>query len=153
MSVDSRLSKVEQAMRVARASSNAGYQSSIREFVAWVESCGPASEAAFWRIARREFLDTAEGVTPAFLGRFVPLMASDYFPKRLSAIECPTLMVVPDPDPMVEAHEYESMRKYLNHCRFVSVPGAGHSMVGEIPDRCALEAKRFLDDVRAGRAL
>jgi hypothetical protein len=26
-------------------------------------------------------------------------------------------------------------------------------MVGEIPDRCAQEAKKFVDDVRAGRAL
>ena len=46
------------------------------------------------------FLDTAEGVTPEYLGRFVPLMASEYF-----------------------------------------------------PDRCAFDARRFLDDVRAGRAL
>ena len=99
------------------------------------------------------FLDTAEGVTPEFLSRFVPLMASDYFPDRLKAIECPTLMVVPDPDPMVEAHEYERMRNNLKKCRYVSVKGASHSMVGEIPDRCALEAKRFLDDVRAGRTL
>ena len=71
------------------------------------------------------FLDTAESVTPEFLGRFVPLMASDYFPERLAAITCPTLMVVPDPDPMVEAHEYARMRKHLHNCRFVSVKGAG----------------------------
>ena len=76
------------------------------------------------------FLDTAEGVTPEYLGRFVPLMASEYFPEKLAAIACPTLMVVPDPDPMVEAHEYERMRKYLKKCRYVSVKGAGHSMVG-----------------------
>jgi hypothetical protein len=62
-------------------------------------------------------------------------------------------MVVPDPDPMVEAHEYGHMRKFLRNCRYVSVQGAGHSMVAEIPDRCALEAKRFLADVAAGRAL
>jgi 3-oxoadipate enol-lactonase len=99
------------------------------------------------------FLDTADGVTPEFLGRFVPLMASEYFPEKLGAIACPTLMVVPDPDPMVEAREYEQMRKHLSNCRYVSVKGAGHSMVGEIPDRCALEARRFLDDVRAGRAV
>ena len=99
------------------------------------------------------FLDTAEGVTPEYLGRFVPLMASEYFVERLAEIKCPTLMVVPDPDPMVEAREYEQMRKYLGNCRFVSIKGAGHSMVGEIPDHCAEETKRFVDDVRAGRAL
>ncbi|MDB5808743.1 MAG: hypothetical protein JWN94_865 [Betaproteobacteria bacterium] len=99
------------------------------------------------------FLDTAEGVTPEYLGRFVPLMASEYFPERLAEIACPVLMVVPDPDPMVEAHEYERMRSFFRNCRYVSVKGAGHSMVGEIPDRCALEARRFLDDVSAGYAL
>lgn len=96
------------------------------------------------------FLDTAEGVTPEFLGRFVPLMTSEYFPEKLAAIECPTLMVVPDPDPMVEMLEYELMRKYLRNCRYVAINGPGHSMVGEIPDRCALEVQRFLRDVKAG---
>ena len=43
------------------------------------------------------FLDTAEGVTVEHLARFVPLMASEYFPEKLSAVQCPTLMVVPDP--------------------------------------------------------
>ena len=53
----------------------------------------------------------------------------------------------------MEAHEYERMRNNLKTCRYVSVKGASLSMVGEIPDRCAREAKRFLDDVRAGRTL
>lgn len=99
------------------------------------------------------FLDTAEGVTVEHLARFVPLMASEYFPEKLSAVQCPTLMVVPDPDPMVGTAEYELMRDTLPRCRYVTVKGAGHSMVGEIPDRCAQEAKRFIDDVRAGRPL
>jgi pimeloyl-ACP methyl ester carboxylesterase len=93
------------------------------------------------------FLDTAEGVTPEFLARFVPLMASEYFPEKLSAIECPTMMVVPDPDPMVEANEYELMRKHLRNCRYVTIKGPGHSMVGEIPDRCAQEVRDFIGGV------
>ena len=94
------------------------------------------------------FLDTAEGVTPEFLARFVPLMASEYFPEKLNAITCPALMVVPDPDPMVEAHEYELMRKYLRNLRYVAIKGAAHSMVGEIPDRCAREMREFLEELR-----
>lgn len=98
------------------------------------------------------FLDTAEGVTPEFLGRFVPLMASEYFPEKLGAIECPTLMVVPDPDPMVEAREYDLMRKYLRDCHYVAIKGPGHSMVGEIPDRCALEVRGFLERLKPVQA-
>jgi pimeloyl-ACP methyl ester carboxylesterase len=94
------------------------------------------------------FLDTAEGVTPGFLSRFVPLMASDYFPERLAAIDCPTLMIVPVPDPMVEAYEYELMRRHLRDCKFVAIKGPGHSMMGEIPDRCALEVRGFLNALK-----
>jgi hypothetical protein len=54
------------------------------------------------------------------------------------------MMVVPDPDPMVEAREYELMRKHLRNCHYVTIKGPGHSMVGEIPDRCALEVRDFL---------
>ncbi len=93
------------------------------------------------------FLDTAEGVTPEFLGRFVPLMASEYFPEKLGAITCPTLMVVPEPDPMVEAREYDLMRKHLRNLRYVGIHGPGHSMVGEIPDRCAQEMRAFLREL------
>lgn len=90
------------------------------------------------------YLDSAEGVTPEFLSRFVPLMASEYYPERLSAFNFPVLMVVPDPDPMVERAEYELMREHLPNCRFVTIPGAAHSMVSEIPDRCADELRQFL---------
>lgn len=98
----------------------------------------------------RWFLDTAEGVTPEFLARFVPLLASDYYPERLARFEFPVLMVVPDPDPMVEAGEYELMRTYLTNCRFIKIPGAAHGMTAEIPDRCAQELRRFLDELQAG---
>lgn len=116
-------------------------KSGVRQFLTETlrERIGEASpERARW------FLDTAEGVTPEFLARFVPLMASEYFPDRLSQLTCPVLMVVPDPDPMVERHEYELMRVKLRDCRFVTIPGASHSMTAEIPDRCAVELRQFL---------
>ena len=91
------------------------------------------------------FLDTAEGVTPAFLGRFVPLMASDYYPERLVDFTFPVLMVIPDPDPSVDRSEYDLMRKHLRSHQFVAIPGVSHSMTAEIPDRCAEELKRFLN--------
>jgi 3-oxoadipate enol-lactonase len=93
------------------------------------------------------FLKTAEGVTPEFLGRFVPLLASEYYPERLSELPMPVLMVVPDPDPMVDRGEYELMRQSLRNCRYVAIPNVSHSISAEIPDRCAEELARFLGEL------
>ena len=93
------------------------------------------------------YLDSAEGATPEFLGRFVPLMMSEYYPQRLSAFMFPVLMVVPDPDPMVERAEYDLMRSHLRHCRFVAIPDAGHGMTAEIPDVLAEHLLAFLNEV------
>lgn len=97
----------------------------------------------------RWYLDTAEGVTPQHLGRFVPLMASEYYPEKLAAFDFPVLMCVPDPDPSVDASEYELMRRSLKHCTFVGIPGGGHGMTAQIPDRCAEVLKGFLDALPA----
>jgi 3-oxoadipate enol-lactonase len=112
----------------------------VRQFLAETvrERIGDASPAHInW------YLDSAEGVTPQFLARFVPLMASEYYPERLSELRCPVMMLVPDPDPMVDAGEYALMRKALPDCRYATVPGASHSMVSEVPDRCAREVREF----------
>lgn len=93
------------------------------------------------------YLDSAEGVTPEFLSRFVPLMASEDYTGRLRELDIPALMAVPDPDPMVERSEYERMRGSLRNCTFVTIPGAGHGMTAEIPDRCAEVLKTFLAGV------
>ncbi len=95
----------------------------------------------------RWYLDSAEGVTPEFLSRYVPLMASDYYPERVAEFMFPVLMVVPEPDPMVDRSEYDLMRKHLRNCTFVTIPGAGHSMTAEIPDRCAEELRKFLEKI------
>jgi pimeloyl-ACP methyl ester carboxylesterase len=93
------------------------------------------------------YLDSAEGVTPEFLSRFVPLMASEDYTERLTELKMPVLVAVPDPDPMVERSEYDRMRRYLRNCTFVAIPGAGHSMTAEIPDRCAQILKSFIANI------
>jgi 3-oxoadipate enol-lactonase len=111
------------------------------------------SETAVDRIGRASpeqvewYLDSADGVTPEFLSRFVPLMASEDYTQRLRQLEMAVLMAVPDPDPMVERGEYDRMRSYLRQCTFVAIPGAGHSMTAEIPDRCAQILKTFITKV------
>jgi pimeloyl-ACP methyl ester carboxylesterase len=92
----------------------------------------------------RWYLDTAEGVTPEFLGRFVPLLASHYFPEKLAAFDFPVLMCVPEPDPSVEDSEYALMRTYLRHCTYVGIPGGGHGMTAQIPDECSRVLRGFL---------
>jgi pimeloyl-ACP methyl ester carboxylesterase len=83
------------------------------------------------------YIDSAEGVTPQFLARFVPLMASDDFTERLKELRMPVMLAVPDPDPMVEREEYARMRQFARHALFVEFRGASHSMTAEIPDTCA----------------
>jgi pimeloyl-ACP methyl ester carboxylesterase len=97
------------------------------------------------------YLDSAEGITAEYLARFVPLMASEYYPEKLARFDFPVLMVVPDPDPMVERAEYDLMRSRLKRGSFVTIPGAGHGMTAEIPDRCAAELARFLDGLGADK--
>ena len=48
---------------------------------------------------------------------------------------------------MVERSEYDRMRRYLRNCTFVAIPGAGHSMTAEIPDRCAEVLKSFITNI------
>jgi 3-oxoadipate enol-lactonase len=97
----------------------------------------------------RWYIDSAEGVTPQFLGRFVPLMASDDFTERLRELRMPVLLAVPDPDPMVDRSEYARMREYVRDCTYVEFAGAGHSMSAEIPDACAQAYADFLAKVEA----
>ena len=92
----------------------------------------------------RWYIDTAEGVTPQFLARFVPLMASDDFTERLRELEMPIMLAVPDPDPMVAREEYARMRAYVRDLTYVEFKAAGHGMTAEIPDACARAYAEFL---------
>jgi pimeloyl-ACP methyl ester carboxylesterase len=97
----------------------------------------------------RWYVDSAEGVTPAFLARFVPLMASDDFTERLRELDMPIMLAVPDPDPMVERSEYARLRACVRRLTYVEFPGASHSMTAEIPDACARAYCEFLASVEA----
>lgn len=92
----------------------------------------------------RWYLDTAEGVTPAHLARFMPVMAGVYFPEQLAQFDFPVLLCVPEPDPSVDASEYVLMRSHLRHCTYLGIPGGGHGMTAQIPDRCSQVLRGFL---------
>jgi pimeloyl-ACP methyl ester carboxylesterase len=95
----------------------------------------------------RWYIESAQGVAPEFLARFVPLMASDDFTERLRELDIPIMLAVPDPDPMVEPAEYARMRRYVRDLTYVEFKGASHSMTAEIPDACAMAYCKFLSEV------
>ena len=97
----------------------------------------------------RWYIESAAGVTPQFLARFVPLMASDDFTGRMGELDMPVMLGVPDPDPMVDRSEYARLRDHVLRCTYVEFPGASHSMTAEIPDACALAYADFLARVES----
>ena len=62
----------------------------------------------------RWYIESAAGVTPQFLARFVPLMASDDFTGRMGELDMPVMLGVPDPDPMVDRSEYARLRDHVH---------------------------------------
>jgi hypothetical protein len=90
----------------------------------------------------------ADGVTPEYLGRFVPLMQANIF--RRSRRDQPDAMVVPDPDPWSRRTNTSACATPKN-CRYVSVKAratAWSAKFGSV--RRGSEA--LLDDMRAGPA-
>jgi 3-oxoadipate enol-lactonase len=81
---------------------------------------------------------------PALLRRFVPMMAAVDFSERLSEIRCPTLIVVPQHDPIHTPEQYALVRDGIPGCRFVMLPAKGHNITDALPDRCARELAGFL---------
>lgn len=142
-----------------------GMKKGRQDYAGWVARIGATGVAAFLRetIGDRIKLDevdpgfvdwfiTEAARTPvAVLARFVPMMANIDLTPELSKIECPTLAVVPGADPIHAVDEYRVLERTIPRCEFVVYDGLPHNITDAVPDRCALELKRFLlahSDVR-----
>jgi pimeloyl-ACP methyl ester carboxylesterase len=90
------------------------------------------------------FLDESARTSPELLARFVPLMATVDLTDQLHRIQCPTLSVVPDHDPISSMAQYEVLRDRIPNCEFVVYSGLPHNITDAAPERCALDLKRFL---------
>lgn len=89
------------------------------------------------------FLDEAAKNDPAYIGRFVSLMASYDWSGEVGRIRCPTLIVIPGAERVGSTANYEAFRQ-LPDVEFLTYEGLPHNICDAVPDRCAIDARDFL---------
>jgi 3-oxoadipate enol-lactonase len=90
------------------------------------------------------FLDEAAKNDPAYIGKFVLLMASYDWSDQLGRIQCPTLVVVPGAEPIGSTANYEPFRRHVKEVEMRVYEGAPHNICDAFPDRCASDVLDFL---------
>ena len=90
------------------------------------------------------FLDEAAKNDPAYIGKFVLLMASYNWSDQLDRITCPTLVVVPGAEPIGSPANYEPFRRHVRDVEMRVYEGAPHNICDAFPDRCAGDVLDFL---------
>jgi 3-oxoadipate enol-lactonase len=89
------------------------------------------------------FLDEAGRNDPAYIGKFVLLMASYDWSGEVGQIRCPTLVVIPGGETVGSVANYEPFRK-LSDVEFRVYDGMPHNICDAVPDRCAADVRDFL---------
>jgi 3-oxoadipate enol-lactonase len=90
------------------------------------------------------FLDEAARNDDAYIGRFVGLMTTLWWPDELARIKCPTLLVVPGAETVGSAQNYQLMREKIPDCELIAYEGLPHNICDIVPDRCAADILAFL---------
>jgi pimeloyl-ACP methyl ester carboxylesterase len=90
------------------------------------------------------FLDEAAKNDPAYIGKFVLLMASYDWSGELGGIRCPTMVVVPGAEPIGSTANYEPFRRLVPDVDMRIYDGAPHNICDAFPDRCAADLLDFL---------
>lgn len=90
------------------------------------------------------FLDEAARNDPAYIARFVLLMASYDWSGELHRIRCPTLVVVPGNEPIGSTANYEPFRRLVPDVEIRVYEGAPHNICDAFPERCATDVREFL---------
>ena len=89
------------------------------------------------------FLDEAAKNDPAYIGKFVLLMASYDWSGEVQRIGCPTLVVIPGGETVGSIANYEPFRK-LRDVEIKVYDGLPHNICDAVPDRCAEDVRDFL---------
>jgi 3-oxoadipate enol-lactonase len=89
------------------------------------------------------FLDEAAENDPAYIGKFVLLMASYDWSGEVQRIQCPTLVVIPGAETVGSIANYEPFRQ-LTDVEFKTYEGMPHNICDAVPDRCAEDVRDFL---------
>jgi 3-oxoadipate enol-lactonase len=90
------------------------------------------------------FLDEAAKNDPAYLGKFVLLMASYDWSDAVGRIRCPTLVVVPGAEPIGSTANYDPFRRLVKDVEMRVYAGAPHNICDAFPDRCTADVLDFL---------
>jgi 3-oxoadipate enol-lactonase len=90
------------------------------------------------------FLDEAAKNDPAYIGKFVLLMARYDWSNQLGRITCPTLVVVPGAEPIGSTANYEPFRRLVRDVEMREYEGAPHNICDAFPERCAGDVLDFL---------
>jgi pimeloyl-ACP methyl ester carboxylesterase len=89
------------------------------------------------------FLDEAAKNDPAYIGRFVLLMASYDWSREVERISCPTMIVIPGNETVGSLANYDPFRR-LADVEFHTYEGLPHNICDAVPDRCAATLVDFL---------
>jgi 3-oxoadipate enol-lactonase len=89
------------------------------------------------------FLDEAGRNDPAYIAKFVLLMASYDWSEEVGRIACPTLVVIPGAETVGSIANYEPFRT-LRDVEFRVYDGLPHNICDAVPDRCAGDVRDFL---------
>ena len=89
------------------------------------------------------FLDEAAKNDPAYIGKFVLLMASYDWSDDVQKIVCPTMVVIPGAETVGSVANYEPFRR-LPDVEFHIFDGLPHNICDAVPDRCAAQLSDFL---------
>jgi len=89
------------------------------------------------------FLDEAAKNEPAYIGKFVALMASYDWSGEVERILCPTLVVIPGAETVGSLANYQPFRR-LKDVEFKTYEGLPHNICDAVPDRCAADLRAFL---------
>ncbi len=89
------------------------------------------------------FLDEASRNDPAYIAKFVLLMASYDWSGEVERIKCPTLVVIPGGETVGPLSNYEPFRR-LGDVEFRVYDGLPHNICDAVPDRCAEDVRDFL---------
>jgi pimeloyl-ACP methyl ester carboxylesterase len=89
------------------------------------------------------FLDEAAKNDPAYIGKFVLLMASYDWSGEVDRIGCPTLVVIPGAETVGSIANYDPFRR-LKDVEFKTYDGLPHNICDAVPDRCAADLRDFL---------
>jgi pimeloyl-ACP methyl ester carboxylesterase len=113
----------------------------VEKVIRW--SFGPAADAKLQLLSARRMLETPPAVLQADFAACSQFDLSD----RLDQIRCPTLVITGDKDRMTPVKEGQFLADHLPSARFETIPGAGHFVMQEAPERVGALLADFVNRV------